>query len=453
MSEWKDYKLGDIVDFQNGFAFKSSDFRYDGKYKIIRIKELKNGSVKFFEDTVSVSDEPNQTMSKFLVNKGDVIFALTGDPVSKSNPNSWVGRVSLYMHNESAYLNQRTCKITQRGDVIPQYVFYYFRHYDNFYSLASKATGSASQANISTKTLEDTEIKLPSLKVQTKIVNILSSLDKKIETNRKINARLEELTKAFFKSWFIDFEPFGGKMPEDWETCTLGDLTVECKNRVRDKEDVSVLSPISSGELVLSDEYFTKQVYSKDLSKYIIVSPNTFAYNPARINIGSIGKNNYNFDGCVSPVYVVFRVNVLLDPNNIVSARCEGNVTKYDSAQKVFIDESKRLAQATTLCRSLLSPAEKFEEAYFEAVRTLLVRLTSNKKITRKIIDERITNLLKVAVKTDGVVEILNTKDTEFNLFDEKFLKEVADMKEKNLALELLKRLLEQHIRKHAKRI
>lgn len=224
MSEWKDYKLGDIVNFQNGFAFKSSEFRYDGKYKIIRIKELKNGSVKFFEDTVSVSDEPNKAMSKFLVNKGDVIFALTGDPVSKYNPNSWVGRVSLYKHNEPAYLNQRTCKITQRGNVIPQYVFYYFRHYDNFYSLASKATGSASQANISTKTLEDTIIILPSLEVQTKIVNILSSLDEKIETNRKINARLEELAQALFKSWFIDFEPFGGKMPEDWKIGCLSDI-------------------------------------------------------------------------------------------------------------------------------------------------------------------------------------------------------------------------------------
>lgn len=145
-------------------------------------------------------------------------------------------------------------------------------------------------------------------------------------------------------------------------------------------------------------------------------------------------------------------VNVLLDPNNIVSMQCEGTVTRYDSAQKVYIDESNRLAQATTLCRSLLTPAEKYEEAYFEAVRTLLVRLTSNKKITRKIIDERITNLLKVAVKADGVVEILNTKGSEFNLFDERFLKEVAGMKEKNLALELLKRLLEQHIRRHAKK-
>lgn len=145
-------------------------------------------------------------------------------------------------------------------------------------------------------------------------------------------------------------------------------------------------------------------------------------------------------------------VNMLLDQKNIVSVKCGAGVTKYDAAKAVFPDESRRLAQATTLCRSLLTPGQKFEEAYFEAVRTLLIRLTSNKKITRRIIDERITNLLKVAVKAEGVVEILNTKDAEFNLFDEKFLKEVSEMKEKNFALELLKRLLEQHIRRHAKK-
>ena len=78
------------------------------------------------------------------------------------------------------------------------------------------------------------------------------------------------------------------------------------------------------------------------------------------------------------------------------------------------MDESKRLSQSASLCRSLLTPEERFEEAYFEAVRTLLSRLSGNKKITRKIIDERITQLLKVAIKADGVVEILNTKARNF---------------------------------------
>ena len=111
-------------------------------------------------------------------------------------------------------------------------------------------------------------------------------------------------------------------------------------------------------------------------------------------------------------------VNILLSP-------------RKEETQKTFLEESKRLGQATTLCRSLLTTDEKFEEAYFEAVRTLLSRLTTNKVITRKIIDDRITGLLKVAVKAKGVVEILNTREAEFNLFDEKFLKEVSEMKEK----------------------
>ena len=132
-------------------------------------------------------------------------------------------------------------------------------------------------------------------------------------------------------------------------------------------------------------------------------------------------------------------VNILLSP-------------RKEETQKTFLEESKRLGQATTLCRSLLTTDEKFEEAYFEAVRTLLSRLTTNKVITRKIIDDRITGLLKVAVKAKGVVEILNTREAEFNLFDEKFLKEVSEMKEKNLAVELLKRLLAQHIKKHARK-
>ena len=155
-------------------------------------------------------------------------------------------------------------------------------------------------------------------------------------------------------------------------------------------------------------------------------------------------------------------VNVLLDRNNLVSSRPSkqtdenGNVIYVDAvpaeAQKVFMEESKRLAQWASLCRSLLSNDERYEEAYFEAVRTLLSRLSGNKQITRKIIDERISHLLKVAIKADGVVEILNTKGTEFSLFDENFLKEVAEMKEKNFALELLRRLLEEHIKKHAKK-
>ena len=111
MGEWKKVRIGDFLTFQNGFAFKSKDFKKNGKYKIIRIKELKNGVVKFFEDTATIDIDINKDNEKFIINNGDVLFALTGDPVNKNNPLSWVGRVSLYNHNETALLNQRVCKL------------------------------------------------------------------------------------------------------------------------------------------------------------------------------------------------------------------------------------------------------------------------------------------------------------------------------------------------------
>lgn len=224
MEEWKECKLGDYCDFQNGYAFKSSEFKTNGEYKIVKIKELKDGLVKFFDDSASVDIHDIKEFEKYKIYRNDVLFALTGDPVSKPNPLSWVGRVSIYRSDENALLNQRTCKIKKSDEIDNQFLYYYFRQWENFYALASKATGSASQANISTNTIADTIIKLPPLPTQQKIAAILSSLDDKIELNNKINTNLEQQAGALFKNWFVDFEPFGGKMPEEWKVGKLSDI-------------------------------------------------------------------------------------------------------------------------------------------------------------------------------------------------------------------------------------
>lgn len=204
MEEWKECRLGDYCDFQNGYAFKSSEFKTNGEYKIVKIKELKDGLVKFFDDSASVDIHDIKEFEKYKIYRNDVLFALTGDPVSKPNPLSWVGRVSIYRSDENALLNQRTCKIKKSDEIDNQFLYYYFRQWENFYALASKATGSASQANISTNTIADTIIKLPPLPTQQKIAAILSSLDDKIELNNKINTNLEQQAQALFKNWFVD---------------------------------------------------------------------------------------------------------------------------------------------------------------------------------------------------------------------------------------------------------
>jgi type I restriction enzyme S subunit len=84
------------------------------------------------------------------------------------------------------------------------------------------------QAGIKASDLAEITVKLPPLPTQQKIAAILSSLDDKIELNNKININLEQQAQALFKHWFVDFEPFGGKMPEGWKVGKLGDF-VEIK--------------------------------------------------------------------------------------------------------------------------------------------------------------------------------------------------------------------------------
>lgn len=217
-------KIGDVAKFQNGYAFKSKDFKDEGKYAVVKIKELKDGEVRFFDDTAYIDMAIDDNFEKYIIEEGDILFALTGDPVHKPNPLSWVGRVAVYKHKEKALLNQRVCKLIPSDKINPKYIYYYFRQYDNFYKLASIATGSASQANISTKSIEDMDIDIPTIDIQDKVVEYLDMLSRKIDLNKKINNNLEQQMQALYRSWFVDFEPFGGIMPNNWEKGKLKDV-------------------------------------------------------------------------------------------------------------------------------------------------------------------------------------------------------------------------------------
>ena len=114
-----------------------------------------------------------------------------------------------------------------------------------------------------------------------------------------------------------------------------------------------------------------------------------------------------------------------------------------------FIKEALLLHQALSLCSSLVDEAKRFEAAFFEAVRVTVVRITNGgegKKISLPEMNARINELLKQSIKSDGVINLFSDVHEEFSLFDPKFLLEIAKMKEKNLAVELLKKLIAEQI-------
>ena len=120
-----------------------------------------------------------------------------------------------------------------------------------------------------------------------------------------------------------------------------------------------------------------------------------------------------------------------------------------EKTQNIYIKEALLLKQALSLCGSLVDEKMRFEAAFFESVRTMIVRLISGgtgKKYTLPEVNERINELLKHSIKSEGVINLFSDVTAEFSLFDSKFLEEIANMKEKNLAVELLKKLIAEQV-------
>ena len=302
--EWKEVRLGDVCTrVCSGGTPKSTNLSYyGGEIPWLNTKEIDFNRIYSTEKTITDSGL-NNSSAKWIV-PNTVTVAMYGATAGKS----CIVKVPMTT-------NQACCNLTI-NDEVADYEFVYYSLKNDYTTLASLANGGAQQ-NLNAQIIKDYVLEMPSLADQRRIASILSSLDRKIELNNKINVDLEEMAQAIFKNWFVDFEPFKdgkfvdselGMIPEGWKVGTLGDITNNKSTKVKERNDVKVLSPVTTGELVLSEEYFTKQVFSSSIAKYKIVNKGDFAYNPARVNIGSLGRNEFDFDGCVSPVYVVFSV-------------------------------------------------------------------------------------------------------------------------------------------------
>lgn len=238
MSEWRESKLGDIADIQNGYAFKSAEFAEEGM-PIIKIKNIVPPIV-VLDDVQFYNGEISEKLKRFLVKKNDFLISMTGSTVNQMA--SAVGKMSRYQHEHPSLINQRVAKIYSTSELVTDdYLFYFLNRYEVQYDLALSASGSANQANISPVQLKSYKILFPDRPTQKSITEILSSIDDKIELNNRINQELETLAQTLFKQWFINFEfpnengePYKssggqmvdselGEMPEGWRVGTLKD--------------------------------------------------------------------------------------------------------------------------------------------------------------------------------------------------------------------------------------
>ena len=219
-----EWKLKDLtVDGKGSYGIGAPAVPYqEDKLTYLRITDINDDGSLNFSDLKSVDAEDAE---KYILKENDIVFARTGNST---------GRSYFYEKQHGTFVYAGfLIKFSLDPNKVNPRILKYYTHSKPYFDWVNSFDTGATRGNINAKTYGDMEIELPSRKVQDKIVSILSSLDRKIELNNKINADLEEMAQAIFKNWFVDFEPFKdgkfvdselGMIPEGWKVGCLGDI-------------------------------------------------------------------------------------------------------------------------------------------------------------------------------------------------------------------------------------
>ncbi|SFE57584.1 restriction endonuclease subunit S [Nitrosomonas sp. Nm166] len=211
MSEWEEISLSEVVSHQKGFAFKSEDYQKAG-IPVVRVSNFTSDSVDV-SDLYFVSEDMGNENKNVELRMDDIVIATVGS--WPSNPASIVGKtIRVPQSANGTLLNQNAVRLRVKDSNPDDQIFLYYvlkrPEFTNY--LVSTAQGSANQASITLKDIFNYHFEWPEKKERKVIGEFLNAIDKKIELNRQINQTLEQIVRAIFKSWFVDFEPVKAKI-------------------------------------------------------------------------------------------------------------------------------------------------------------------------------------------------------------------------------------------------
>jgi len=292
---------------------------YDGVNKYIRITDIDENSSEY--SCANIVSPDGALSDKYLVNKNDILFARTG---------SSTGKTYLYRPADGRlYFAGFLIRANVKDDNDSNFIYYQckLKRYWNWVRIMSARSG---QPGINSQEYSAYTIYSTSKDEQIKISSLLTLLDERIATQRRLIEDLEKL-----KSSIID------KCYRGTDHIQLGDFITQISNRNKSNLPYKVMSVSNvRGFVPQSEQFADREIASENTTSYKIVTRNIFAYNPARINIGSIARFKGHDNGIVSPMYVCFKVEGELQPQfleyffqtrkfkNDVEIRLEGSVRR-----------------------------------------------------------------------------------------------------------------------------
>ena len=220
MSEWK---LLDLCIGKGKYGIAAPAVpRNNNLPTYLRITDINDDGTVNKGSLCSVEDENSKN---YILKENDIVFARTGNST---------GRSYFYNKNDGELVYAGfLIKFSLNPNIVNPMILKYYTHSKPYYDWIHSFDTGATRGNINAQTYANMPVVLPEKNVQDIIVHILSSLDAKIETNNKLNEKLEEMAQAIFKSWFVDFEPFKdrpfhetelGMIPEGWEVGSILDI-------------------------------------------------------------------------------------------------------------------------------------------------------------------------------------------------------------------------------------
>ena len=222
--EWKEVRLGDVCNIITGFPFPGKKYSKEG-VRVVRGDNVTIGNLRWDTEKDKRWNEPFDKTEYYSLQANDIVIGMDGSRVGKN-------KARIKEEDLPLLLAQRVACV-RHNELAEQDYLYYNIFSKKFIDYVNSIHTGSAIPHISQKQIEDYKILLPNLETQRRIASILSSLDRKIELNNKINADLEEMAQAIFKNWFVDFEPFKdgkfadselGMIPEGWKVGCLGDL-------------------------------------------------------------------------------------------------------------------------------------------------------------------------------------------------------------------------------------
>ncbi|RYJ45438.1 restriction endonuclease subunit S [Flavobacterium beibuense] len=313
--EWKEVRLGEIATFQSGYAFKSEHFSEEG-IKLVTPKNFTKNGYGNFESSISKCSV-EKPPKNFLCSKDDLLILLTDLTPSCE----LLGKPLLVQQEDGEiWLNQRIVRLDFSTNVSKHWILQFLQT-DRYHKVIKETATGSTVRHSSNKIIENINLQIPNLNEQDKIASFFSLIDLRIQTQNKIIEELNVLKTTITKRIFscqLRFKNARGDNYEDWKTKKLGDVTTLINKRNKNNEKLPVYSINNKLGFVPQSEQFEgvdSEDRGYDITLYKIIDKNTFAYNPARINVGSIGYSGNLENIIISSLYVCFKTEEFVNDN------------------------------------------------------------------------------------------------------------------------------------------